>query len=124
MTAADRREWPWPDSRLERRTRIAHVYRDALHDYAPDEAKRIDELMRIFKQNWIVDAAHTDPDETLTVAELAQHFDVRTSCIYNWLRAADIKPVDQPLSTKRGYRQRFRLADVEAHKHTLGKTHE
>lgn len=78
-------DWPWPDDRLERRSRIAHMYRDALTDEAPAAAADLDGLMRTFGQDWIVEALPTDPEALLSVAELAALADVPESTVRNWV---------------------------------------
>lgn len=77
--------WPWPDDRLERRSRIAHMYRDALADEAPQAATALDQLMARFGQNWILEGFAVDPETLLTVRQLAEVADVGENSVRNWI---------------------------------------
>lgn len=77
--------WPWPDGGLDRRARVAHMYRDALTDEAPGVAMELDGLMRQFGQDWILDALPTDPETLLTTGELAALAGVTPQAVRNWV---------------------------------------
>lgn len=84
MTRPD--PWPWPaDTQLERARRVALEYRDVLHRLAPALVARLDEAMTERGQGW-VDArpiAH-DPDDLLTVAEVAEFSQVEPRTVTAW----------------------------------------
>ena len=77
--------WPWPDTRLERHTRVAQIYRDRLADSDPAACAEVDALMDHFGQNWITDGLAVDPDALLTVVQLAEVADVEPRSVYNWI---------------------------------------
>jgi hypothetical protein len=105
-------DWPWPeDDRTGRRARVARMYRDILFDNAPQACNDIDKLMHAFGQRWIFDNPEPDPDETWTVQQIAEHYDVTINAVYNWIAHGKIEPM-----TSRNYRRRYRLADITAYR--------
>lgn len=78
--------WPWAtDSAVNRAKRVAHMFRDRLRDEAPAACAEMDNLMRVFGQAWIVEGVPTDPDELLTVRELAEVADVTEDGVRMWV---------------------------------------
>jgi hypothetical protein len=100
-------DWPWNESRLERRTRIAHLYRDALFEAAPHLCYELDATLDTYGQHWITGTKPPiNPDEPMTVKQIAEWTDVRVQAVYNRITALNIRPV----GTNR-YRKTYNLAD-------------
>jgi hypothetical protein len=83
-------QWPWPrDDRLDRRSRVAHMYRDLAHDLdaiaATGQAVALDDVLRAYGQTWILDGFPTDGETLLTARELAELADVSTYAVRNWI---------------------------------------
>jgi hypothetical protein len=77
--------WPWPDDRLERRSRVAHMYRDRLADEAPAAAAELDAAMVAFGQTWITEGFAVDPEALVTTRELAEIADVTDRAVRQWV---------------------------------------
>lgn len=84
--------WPWPDDRLERRSRVAHMYRDRLADEAPDACAELDEVMHSFGQCWIIEGFAVDPETLLTTDDLAEVADVTVNAVRNWVARWPLAP--------------------------------
>jgi hypothetical protein len=78
-------EWPWPDDRLERRTRVAMMYRDIARDADPQGCAELDEAMRASGQYWIVDSFAFDPEHLMTVKDVAEAADVTEAAVRQWI---------------------------------------
>lgn len=61
------------------------MYRDRLTDEAPEAATELDGAMRAFGQSWIIEGFTVDPEELVTVRQLAEIADVPTSTVRNWV---------------------------------------
>lgn len=113
--------WPWPDDRLQRRSRIAHMWRDLAHDLAlhlgSEEANELDAALRAMGQTWILDGAPTDPDALLTASELAEVADVQLSAVTNWIRRWPLCSY----ATNDAGRPMYRWGDVLDHRRRSAK---
>jgi hypothetical protein len=83
-------QWPWPrDDRLDRRSRICHMYRDLAHDLdaiaQTGQAVALDDVLRAYGQHWALDPDEMDPYALLTVRELAEWTDVTPNAVRNWV---------------------------------------
>jgi hypothetical protein len=65
--------WPYPgDSPTARARRVAHAYRHALEQAAPDHCANLDKTMYDYGQHWVVPRLVTvDPAAWLTAADAA-----------------------------------------------------
>ncbi|AEA27897.1 hypothetical protein Psed_5770 [Pseudonocardia dioxanivorans CB1190] len=84
MTRTD--PWPWPaDTQLDRARRVARDYREALAQVAPTLAARLDDITARRGQGWIAarPVAH-DPDDLLTVEEVAEFCQVAVRTVTTW----------------------------------------
>ena len=79
-----RQKWPWPDDRLDRRSRVAHMYRSALEAADPAGCAELDAAMLSFGQAWIVEGVCLDPESLLTTTELAEIADVTPEAVRMW----------------------------------------
>jgi uncharacterized protein YggL (DUF469 family) len=78
--------WPWPDDRLQRRTRVAQMYRERLADTDAAACAEIDEIMTALGQEWVYDGAtHHERHELLTLDEAAQYADVARNTVQKWI---------------------------------------
>lgn len=87
-------EWPWPeDDRFERRSRVAHMYRDRLLDIDAAACAELDEALLAFGQVWIVGHVITSPlDETfLTTDEVASWADVSKRTVQKWVERGHLE---------------------------------
>lgn len=84
-------DWPWPDDRFERRSRVAHMYRDRLADENAAACAELDEVMVAFGQNWIVDHHAVDPESLLTVDEIASWADVSRRTVDKWVERGHLE---------------------------------
>ena len=102
-------DWPWKETRLERRTRIANLYRDALFEADPHACYELDTLMDDLGQHWITGnrPIHLNPDEPMTAKEMADWIDTGVNNITNRIAARNITPVG-----KRNGRKTYWLNDV------------
>jgi hypothetical protein len=101
--------WPWPaDTGLEKRSRVAHIYRDALKDERPDICAQLDEVMVAYGQMWILDHPALDPESTLTATQLAEWAHVSVAAVTNWVNRGHI----EAFSRDETGRKLYRLADV------------
>jgi len=80
------RPWPWPDTPIQRRERVAQSYRAALAKHAPEACAELDDQMREYSQRWIVPTvvAYT-PDDLLTVELVADYAHVSVKTAYVWI---------------------------------------
>lgn len=104
------RDWPWQESKLARRTRIARLYRNTLLEHAPPEAQKIDALLDGYGQHWITGnkPTHINPDEPMTAKEIADWTDTRINNVTNLIATHNITPVG-----KRNGRKTYWLKDFE-----------
>lgn len=84
-------EWPWPDDRFERRSRIAHMYRDRLADIDAAACAELDEVMVAYGQTWILDTPDMPPDALLTAAEIAAWADVSKRTVEKWIERGHLE---------------------------------
>lgn len=99
--------WPWPgDSPLDRRSRVARTYRDALAEVAPERCAELDETARRFGQGWILPSLLTyQPEELLTAQEVAEMCNVQPDTVRQW-RKRGLRTVGTPDGA------RYLVADV------------
>jgi hypothetical protein len=100
--------WPWPnENRLARRTRIARLYRDTLHEHAPHAATELDQILNDYGQHWITGTTPAlNPDEPMTATEIAAWCDTSVQSITNRIRRQHIAPAG-----RRGKRKTYRLTE-------------
>jgi hypothetical protein len=100
-------DWPWPETRLERRTRIAHLYRDTLLQHAPGPAAALDATLDGYGQHWITGTKPPiDPDEPMTAKQIADWTDTTVNNITNLIAARGITPIG-----RRNGRKTYNLTD-------------
>jgi hypothetical protein len=78
-------DWPWPDDRFERRSRVARMYRDRLADADAEACAEMDEIMAAYGQTWVFDRPAVPPDALLTIAEVAEWADVSKRTVEKWV---------------------------------------
>jgi hypothetical protein len=79
-------QWPWPDDRFERRSRIAHMYRDKLLDVDAPACAELDEVMAVYGQTWIFGGYnHFEPGDLLTIDQAAEWADVSRNTVSQWI---------------------------------------
>lgn len=108
MSRARRKDpWPYPgDSFADRLKRVARLYRDRLDREAPDACAELDAAVTRLGHGWIKPKIVTfDPDDLLTVNQVADQFDVQPHTVDVW-RARGLKPTDTPDGV------RYRAGDV------------
>lgn len=110
--------WPWPDDRLARRSRVAHIYRDRLADEAPAACAEVDALMVTFGQDWALDSQAIDPEALLTVRELAEAADVAPGAVRNWVYRWPLRSY----GVNDAGRNLYRWGDVIDHQRRNGAT--
>lgn len=84
-------DWPWPDDRFDRRSRVAHMYRDRLADENAEACAELDEVMLAFGQRWIVDHHAVDPNELLTAEQIAEWADVSKRTVDKWVERGHLE---------------------------------
>lgn len=90
------KSWPWPDSPIKRRERVALSYRAALARADPVACKELDEQMVVFEQRWVVPQVVTHQDDDLLTAALAADYAaVSLRTVYVW-RQRGLPSVDTP----------------------------
>jgi predicted GTPase len=100
-------DWPWPETRLQRRTRIARLYRDALTEHAPTACDELDALLDTYNQHWITgNHPPINTDEPMTAKEIANWTDTRINNITNRIATHNIQPIG-----RRNGRKTYRLTD-------------
>jgi hypothetical protein len=100
-------DWPWPETRLARRTRIAHLYRDALFETNPHACYDLDTTLDEYGQHWITgNRPPLDPDEPMTAKQIADWTDTTIQRITNRVAKERIRPVG-----RRNGRKTYRLTD-------------
>src|SRR5690349_19568705 len=77
-------QWPWPDDRLERRSRVARMYRDRLADLDAAACAELDEVMAAYGQTWIIDGPYVPPETLMTEAQVADWADVSRRTVQKW----------------------------------------
>ena len=80
--------WPqkWrSDSPRERDRRVAHSYRHALQQIAPDVCAELDAMFVDYGQAWVTPRPVMNMDATLTVAEAADFAGVTVFAVYKWI---------------------------------------
>lgn len=80
------RPWPWPDTPIQRRERVAASYRAALARHAPDVCAELDAQMLEYAQRWVIPAvvAYT-ADDLLSVELAADYAHVAVKTAYVWI---------------------------------------
>lgn len=84
-------DWPWPDDRFERRSRIARMYRDRLADADAAACAEIDEVMVAYGQTWVVDGPYVPPEELLTIDQAAEWADVSRNTVSQWIARGHVE---------------------------------
>lgn len=104
-------DWPWDETREQRRTRIAHLYRDALWEAAPHACYDLDATLDSYGQHWITgNYPPINTNEPMTAAEIARWQDLSVNSITNRIAERGIKPAGH-----RGRRKTYRLEDFTPH---------
>jgi len=101
-------KWPWrADSPLERRSRVAQIYRHALENVAPEDCAALDAQMIAAGQPWVVPNRDPyEPTDLLTAQLAAELLHVARRTIYSW-RYEGLKVVETPDGP------RYRVADLK-----------
>ncbi|SDD59430.1 DNA binding domain-containing protein, excisionase family [Mycolicibacterium neoaurum] len=84
-------DWPWPDDRFERRSRVAHMYRDRLADLDAAACAELDEVMVAYGQTWIVGRPDITTDQFLTTAQVAEWADVSKRTVQKWVERGHLE---------------------------------
>jgi hypothetical protein len=84
-------QWPWPDDRFERRSRVARMYRDALADCDAAACAELDEVMVAYGQTWIVDGPYIAPETLLTETQVAEWADVSRRTVQKWVERGHLE---------------------------------
>lgn len=84
-------DWPWPDDRFERRSRIARMYRDRLADADAAACAELDEVMAAYGQSWIIDGPYIPPESLLTEAQVAEYADVSRRTVQKWVERGHLE---------------------------------
>jgi hypothetical protein len=80
------RPWPWRDSPLQRRERVAQTYRAALERVAPDVCAELDAQMLTYGQRWLIPTVLIyGPDDLLSVELAADFAGVAIKTAYVWI---------------------------------------
>jgi hypothetical protein len=80
------RPWPWPDTPLQRRERVAQSYRVALEKHAPAVCAELDAQMLQYSQRWVIPTVVAYTNDDLLSAELAaDHAGVSVKTVYVWI---------------------------------------
>lgn len=102
--------WPWSDSPIKRRERVALSYRAALERADGAACKELDDQMLEYGQRWVLESVVTYQDDDLLDADLAADYcGVSIKTMYVWRHRGLPSVV-----TCDGIR--FRFADVRAWK--------
>jgi hypothetical protein len=102
------RPWPWRDSPLQRRERVAQTYRAALERVAPDVCAELDAQMLTYGQRWLIPTVLAyGPDDLLTAILTADYAGVSLKTVYVW-RERGLPSIITPDGI------RFRFQDVQA----------
>lgn len=99
--------WPWPgDSPLDRRSRVARTYREALAEADPARCAQLDESARRLGQGWVLPSVlDHQADDLLTAPEVAEMCNVQPATVRQW-RNRGLPAVRTPDGL------RYRVADV------------
>ena len=112
-------DWPWSETLLQRRSHIAHLYRDALLDHAPHACDYLDKLLDGYGQHWITGNRLGNPDEPMTVKEIADWSGVTINAIYNRIATHHISPAGYTgADGSKKYRKTYLLSDFKTN-HTV-----
>lgn len=77
--------WPWDDSPIKRRERVALSYRAMLEKHAPEICAQLDTQMIEFGQTWVVPRILTYQDsDLLTADQVAEYCEVNLKTVYMW----------------------------------------
>lgn len=99
--------WPWPgDSPLDRRSRVARTYREALAEADPARCAQLDAAARRLGQGWVLPSVlDHQTDDLLTAPEVAEMCNVQPATVRQWRRRG-LPAVRTPDGL------RYRVADV------------
>jgi excisionase family DNA binding protein len=102
------RPWPWDESGLKRRERVALSYRALAEKLDPDACAQLDAEMLEFGQRWVVPQVVPYQDHDLLTAILAaDYLGVSLKTIYTYRNDRGLPSVD----TRDGVR--FRFTDLQ-----------
>jgi excisionase family DNA binding protein len=77
--------WPWPDSPIKRRERVALSYRALLEKHAPEVCAEADKQMIEYGQRWVVpQVVPYGEDDLLNAEQLADYCGVNVKTVYVW----------------------------------------
>lgn len=101
------RSWPWKETPIKQRERIALSYRALAEKLDPDACAQLDAEMLKFGVRWIVPQVVTYIDTDLLDAVMAANYcQVNVKTMYVW-RSRGLASVDTPDGI------RFRFADLQ-----------
>lgn len=101
------RPWPWKETPIKQRERIALSYRALAEKLDPDACAQLDTEMLKFGVRWIVPQVVTYADADLLSADLvADYCEVSLKTVYTWRNDRGLPSVTTPDGI------RFRFADV------------
>lgn len=94
-----RNAWPWPvDTPLDRARKVAGMYRHHLKAAAPALCGTLDDTVRGFGEDWLLDREEIiEPDQELTTAEAAELVRVPVERIRKWACADHPEKPGEPL---------------------------
>jgi hypothetical protein len=84
-------QWPYPDDRFERRTRVAHMYRDRLADIDAAACAELDEVMAVYGQTWVFERNYAPPESLLTEDQVAEWADVSRRTVQKWVERGHLE---------------------------------
>lgn len=101
------RPWPWKETPLRQRERVALSYRALAEKLGPEACAELDAEMLEFGVRWVVPQIVTYADVDLLSAELvADYCEVSLKTVYTWRNARGLPSVVTPDGV------RFRFSDV------------
>lgn len=84
--------WPHPeDDKIDRRSRVARMYRDRLADIDPAGCAELDEAMNAYGQSWVFDRPDIPPETLLTAAQIADWADVSKRTVQKWVERGHLE---------------------------------
>ncbi len=107
----DRRNpWPWPvDTPLDRARKVAGMYRQHLKTAAPAVCATLDDTVRGFGEDWLLDREQViDPDREVTTSEAAEMVRVHPDTVRRWACLEHPDDPTRPLLARYGRRGRER----------------
>ena len=107
-------DWPWPENRLERRTRIARLYRDTLFESDPHACYDLDATLDAYGQHWITgNRPPINTAEPMTAKQIADWTDSTIQAVINRIAKDNIQPVGRRNGRKTYWLQHFESTPAE-----------